>query len=135
MSGEMIVRAAMLAALRGDAALMALVNQVSDGEPVKASAPWVLLGDSSVTGWGARGVDGLSLRQPIMLTVRGDDLARVTGVIERIDVVLRAMDGALGGETGSWRITSLRFERSRIMRSRSEWRATLDYAVRAARLH
>ena len=131
MSGEMIVRAAMLAALRGDAALMALVNQVSDGEPVKASAPWLLLGDTSVTGWGARGVDGLSLRQPLMLTVRGDDLARVTGVIERIDVVLRGMDGALG----DWRITSLRFERSRIVRSRSEWRANLDYAVRAARLH
>ena len=131
MSGEMSVRAAMLAALRGDAALMGLVNQVSDGEPVKASTPWLLLGDSSVTGWGARGVDGLSLRQPIMLTVRGDDLARVTGVIERIDAVLRAMDGALG----DWRITSLRFERSRIIRSRTEWRANLDYAVRAARLH
>lgn len=131
MSGEMVVRAAMLAALRGDAGLMALVNQVSDGEPAKASAPWLLLGDASVTGWGARGVDGITLRQPLMLTVRGDDLARVTAVLERIDAVWRAMDGALG----DWRITSLRFERSRIIRSRTEWRASVDYAVRAARLH
>lgn len=128
--GEVAVRAAMLAALRSDASLMALVNQVSDGEPVKASAPWLMVGEATVGAFGARGVDGLTVRQRLLLVLRGDDLARVTAVLERVDAALSAIDGDLG----DWRITSLRFERSRIMRSRTEWRTAIDYAVRAARL-
>ncbi|MBN8830026.1 MAG: DUF3168 domain-containing protein [Sphingomonadales bacterium] len=130
MSGEFAVRGAVLAALRQDAELLGLVNQVSDGEPAKATAPWLLVGDPAGNGWGARGVDGLSLRQPLLLTLRGDDLARVTEILARIDIVL----GAIHGDLGVWRITSLRFERSRITRNRTEWRAAVDYLVRAARL-
>jgi hypothetical protein len=130
MSGELAVRAAILAALQDDLPLAGLVNQVSDGEPVKASAPWLLVGDAITTGWGARGVDGLTLHQPIQLVLRGDDLARVMAILERVDTVLAAIDGDLG----EWRITSLRFERSRIVRGRTEWRAGIDYAVRAARI-
>ncbi|MCW2406776.1 hypothetical protein M2336_003405 [Sphingobium sp. B1D7B] len=131
MSGEMAVRGAVIAALRNDADLMALVNLVSNGEPIKASPPWLLVGETVSTGWGARDVTGLALRLPIQLVVRGDDLARVTAVLARVDAVLAGVDGDLG----DWRITSLRFERSRILRSRTEWRASADYAVRAARLN
>lgn len=130
MSGELAVRGAILGALRGDPVLMAMVNQVSDGEPVKASAPWLMLGDATASGWGARGVDGLTLRQPLLLVLRGDDLGRVTDILARIDDALTGIDSMLG----DWRITSLRFERSRIVRSRTEWRASIDYAVRMARL-
>jgi len=135
MSGAFIVRAAIHDALSGDGTLATLVNQVSDGEPVKASAPWLQVGDPVVTGWGARGVEGLTLRQPIQLVLRGDDLPRVTAILDRVDAVLGAIDGELGdGAPGGWRITGLRFERSRIVRSRTEWRVSVDYVVRAARL-
>ncbi|MBT2186858.1 DUF3168 domain-containing protein [Sphingobium nicotianae] len=130
MSGELAVRGAILSALRGDAALMAMVNQVSDGEPVKASAPWLMLGDAMASGWGARGVDGLALRQTLLLVLRGDELGRVADILTRVDDALTGIDSALG----DWRLTSLRFERSRIVRSRTEWRASIDYAVRMARL-
>jgi hypothetical protein len=130
MSAELAARAAMLAALSGDAALAALVNQISDGEPLKASAPWLLIGDAVSTGWGARGVDGVTLRQPIQLVLRGDDLTAVTAILDRIDAALRGITNA----AGAWRITSLRFERSRISRNRAEWRATMDYALRLVRL-
>ncbi|MGF7170666.1 hypothetical protein FHS91_002352 [Sphingobium xanthum] len=130
MSGELAVRGAMLSALRSDATLPTLVNQMSDGVPEKASAPWLMLGESTASGWGAQGVEGLSLRQSLLLVLRGDDLARVTAIIERIDAALAATEPDLG----DWRITSLRFERSRILRSRTEWRVTADYAVRAARV-
>lgn len=135
MSGEMAVRGAVLSALRSDAALMSLVNLVSDGEPLKASPPWLQLGEAVASGWGARGVSGLALRLPIQLIVRGDDLARVTEVLARVDAVLAGIDGDLGGDAGDWRITSLRFERSRILRGRTGWRASVDYAVRAARVN
>jgi hypothetical protein len=130
MSAELAARAAVLAALSDDVGLAGLVNQICDGDPVKASAPWLLVGDSVSTGWGARGVEGVTLRQPIQLVLRGDDLGAVTAILDRVDVVLRGM----ADEAGDWRITSLRFERSRISRGRAEWRATMDYGLRLVRL-
>lgn len=130
MSGAVLLRGAIHVALSGDAVLAALVQQVSDGTPLKASAPWLQLGDGIASGWGARGVDGLTLRQPIQIIVRGDDRARVDAVVAQVDAVLAAMPG----DVGDWRITNVRFERARIVRGRAEWRVTLDYAVRAARL-
>ncbi len=130
MSAAMIARAAMLGALRGDAALGALVNQIADGEPVKASAPWLMLGPGQASGWGARGVDGVTLRQTVELAVRGDQAAVVETILARVGVALGAMDGALG----DWRVTSLRLERSRIRRTQAEWRAVADFAVRLVRL-
>jgi len=126
----MLVRGAIHAALSGDAALAALVQQVSEGAPLKASTPWLQLDDAQATGWGARGVDGLTLRQPIRLTVRGDDRARVEAVVARVEACLAAM----ADDAGDWRIIDLRCERARIVRGRTDWRVTLDYAVRAARL-
>ncbi|MBO9574501.1 MAG: DUF3168 domain-containing protein [Sphingobium sp.] len=131
MSGELILRAAMLAALRGDAALSEAVNSIDDGDPVKASAPWLRLGESNMTGWGARGVDGMTVRLSVLLAVRGDEEAATSEILERVDVVLGGM--APGLDAG-WRITSLRRERARVARRQNEWRASADYAVRMARL-
>jgi hypothetical protein len=128
--GDLAARAAILAALSADTQLLALVNQISDGEPVKASPPWLRIDDATCLGWGARGVEGVTLRQPILLMLRGDQLGAVTAILDRVDTVLRAMPDAADG----WRITSLAFERSQIARSRNEWRATLIYSIRLARL-
>ncbi len=132
MSAELAARAAIVAALGGDEALAGLVNQISDGEPVKASPPWLLVGAAVATGWGARGVDGATLRQTLELSLRGDQLSAVTAILDRVDDVLRGMDDDLG----DWRVTSLRFERSRIRRSgtnggpgsiiRSGWRGSSE---------
>jgi hypothetical protein len=132
MSGpaDLAARAAILAALRGDAALGALVNLVSDGEPVKASPPWLRVDDAVALGWGARGVQGVTLRQPIQLMLRGDQRDAVTAILDRIDMVLRAMPD----EAGDWKITSLAFDRSQIARSRNEWRASVTYSIRLTRL-
>jgi len=130
MSAELAARSAILSALSGDATLASLVNQVSDGEPVKASPPWLMLGDAAALGWGARGVDGVTLRQPIQLLLRGDDLAAVTAIIDRVEMAMRTLPAQLN----EWRLTGLRFERSRISRARNEWRVSIDYALRLARL-
>ncbi len=109
---------------------MGLVNQIADGEPVKASPPWLLVGGATASGWGARGVDGVTLRQTIELALRGDQLSAVTAILDRVDELLRGMDGDLG----DWRMTNLSFDRSRIRRSGTEWRAASDYSIRLARL-
>ncbi|MBO9580737.1 MAG: DUF3168 domain-containing protein [Sphingobium sp.] len=129
MSAELAARGAILAVLQGDAVLADLVNQIADGEPVKASPPWLLVGDATTSGWGARGVRGVTMRQTIELTLRGDQLSAVTAILDRTDELLRSMDGDLG----AWRITHLAFERSRIRRNGTEWRAAADYSIRMAR--
>ncbi len=131
MSGATALRGAMLAALRTDGALAALVNQVSDGLPVTASPPWLLVGDPVATGWGARGIEGVALRLPLLVTVRGDGSGQIAQILDAVAAALAALDGEL---VDGWRITDLRCERSRIVRGRTEWRASADYAVRAARL-
>ncbi|HZV58481.1 MAG TPA: DUF3168 domain-containing protein [Sphingobium sp.] len=131
MSAELAVRAAILAAMAADATLAGLVNQIADGDPVKASPPWLLVGTANAVGWGARGVDGVTLRQGIELVLRGDQLSAVTTILDRVDVLLRDM----ASDLGAWRITALAFERSRIRRTEREWRASVDYSIRLARLN
>ena len=40
----------------------------------------------------------------------------------------------MNGELGDWRVTNLAFERSRIRRSGTAWRAAADWSIRMARL-
>lgn len=131
MTGELRTRDAMIALLRSDAALLLLVNQISDGDPGKASPPWLRVGDAVATDWGARQVDGRTMRLPIQLALRGDALAPVAAIVERVDTLLR--EATL--DIAPWRITLLRLERSQIGRNQTGWSATMDYTVRLARLH
>ena len=131
MSGDMLVRAAVLTALRGDGDLAALVNSIDDGEPVKASAPWLRVTEINATSWGARGVDGMTVRLAILIATRGDEAALASDLLARVDGLLGAAPSALAE---GWRITSLRRERTRVARRQNEWRASADYSIRIARL-
>lgn len=130
MSAALAARAAILATLQGDAALGGLINQIADGEPVKASPPWLMVGAGQATGWGARGLEGVTLRQAIELVVRGDQLEAVADILERVDELLRSMDDNLG----DWRVTYLAPDRARVRRVATEWRASVDYSLRLVRL-
>lgn len=130
MSAEILAREAIRATLEADTGLRALVNQISDGEPVKASGPWLMLGEGSASAFGARGVNGVALRVPVILTLRGDAPGDVGTILEALEVAL----GAVPGEIGVWKVTTLRFERSRLRRDKAGWRVVVDYALRLARL-
>lgn len=130
MSGELAVRAAMLAALQEDAALMAIVNGVYDGTPVQASAPHVVMGESVTSGWGARDVEGCDIRIAIMLVDRIEAPTRLAAMVAAVADVLERMPDQADG----WRMLVVRFLRSRIMRARDRsWSAVVDYRVRAVR--
>jgi hypothetical protein len=131
MSAGASLRVAMLAALRGDAALGALVNQIADGDQGKASPPAITIGEASETGWGARAVDGRALRVPLTVTDRGDGPAGVAGIVDAIDTALAAVPATIDG----WRLLDLRFARSRLLSPRQgEWVALVDYGARLARI-
>ena len=133
MSAEMAVRAAAIAALRADGALMALVHAVHDGEPGRAAAPYAFAGECIGTDWGGKALEGRELRLTVGLVAAADGAAAIAAAIARIDLALQGLSLAPDG----WRVASVRLARSRIAREGTApaggWRAVIDYRVRAVR--
>ncbi len=129
MSAEVIMRAAVFAALRADAALMAQVNALFDGEPARASAPHVVVGECIGADWGGKDVSAREVRLNIALVDSGETPERLAGMMARVDAVLGAVPVREG-----WRIVTARLVRSRVARvSRqpgSGWQAVVDYRLR-----
>ncbi|BBD96819.1 DUF3168 domain-containing protein [Sphingobium amiense] len=132
MSAEMAVRAAMIAALRADGALMALVNGVHDGEPARAAAPYGFAGECIGSDWGGKDLEGREIRLSVGLVAAADGAAALAAMIARVDPAMQGLVAADG-----WRVASARLVRSRIAREgpapASGWRAVVDYRVRVVR--
>lgn len=131
MSAEVAVRGAVIAALKGDAALMAGLNGLFDGAPVRTSAPYAVVGDCIGGDWGGKDVEGRELRLTISLVEAGETPARLGGLIARIDPAVQATGVAEG-----WRIVTARLVRSRVARTGAReggWQAVVDYRLRVVR--
>jgi hypothetical protein len=132
MSAEGAVRAAVVAALGEDGALMALVNGLYDGVPVQASAPYIVVADCAGADWGAKGVDGREVRLSIALYDKGEGSAAIAAMLARVEAAMRGVGGVVGG----WRIVTVRFVRSRVARAVASqrrdggWQGVVDYRVR-----
>jgi hypothetical protein len=131
MEAVILLREAVIGALRGDAGLMALVNAVEDGATPKFSAPALIVGEMFAAEWGARGLKGLSIRVPLTLIDRADRPARLADAAERVEAVM----GGLPAAAGPWRIGVVRFDRSRTVRSADgQWSMLIDYLARVSRV-
>lgn len=132
MSAEVAARAAVIAALRADGALMDGLNGLYDGEPGRASAPYGHVGECIGADWGGKDVEGRELRLTIGLRSADETPGRLGGMIARIDPAIglaQAQDG--------WRIVTARLVRSRVARdgtgASAGWRAVIDYRLRVVR--
>lgn len=130
MSAEVAVRAAVIAALRADGALMDEVNGLYDGEPGRAAAPLAFVGECLGADWGGKDVEGREVRLTIGLVVADEGPGRLAGMMARVDPAIGVAE-AVGG----WRIVSARLLRSRVARGGGStgWRAVVDYRMRAVR--
>lgn len=133
MSADVTVRAAVIAALRGDAALMAGINALFDGEPVRATMPYGVVGECIGAEWGGKELEGREVRLTIALLDGGEAPGKLAGWMARVDAVMAGVADA-GDE---WRIVTARLVRSRLSRVNrqpmSGWQAVMDYRVRAVR--
>ena len=132
MSAEVAARAAVIAALRADGALMAGLNALYDGEPGRASAPYGHVGEAIGADWGGKDVEGREVRLTIGLRSADETPARLAAMIARIDP---ALTGA--AVIDGWRIVTARLIRSRVTqgegRPPSGWRAVIDYRLRVVK--
>lgn len=127
MNAESDIRAALIAELRGDAALMAQVNRIHDGVPVKATPPTVIVGECTGADWATKDRAGRELRIGITIEDDRETPARISDIMPLADAAVQRLSGAVAG----WRIGSLRMIRSRLVKTRDgQWNAVMDYRIR-----
>lgn len=127
-----LFHAAMLAALRADAAFGGMLNGVFEGPAVQATAPYAELGELLATDWGAKALAGMELRPAIIIRDRAEGPARLHALAAAADAAMAAIPAALGTPEGAaWQIASLALLRSRIIRDGpGAWVAIVEHRVR-----
>lgn len=130
-SPDLVVRQALLAALRGYAPLMAVVNRVEDGTPVQAAPPYLVLGESLGSDWSTKTQEGREVVLGLTFYVRSGDSIRVSAALRAAEHALATMPAQMQG----WQIVSTRPVRTRITGSAAlmkapGWAALMDVRVR-----
>lgn len=126
MSAEVMVRAALVEALRADTALMQGLNGLFDGRPARATEPYGVVADCLASDWGAKDIEGRELTIAIQLFDVRETVARLAPLLARVEAVMRT------AQAEGWRIVSARLVRSRLSRTdgRDGWQALMDFRLR-----
>lgn len=121
------VRAAIGAALRGDATLAGVLNGVFDGPAVRASEPYADIADVAASDWGTKDRRGRELRVAVRLRDAGETPARLGLLVDAAERAIEGLPRALDG----WRIASCVFLRSRTAgEGPGRWLAVIEYRLR-----
>jgi Protein of unknown function (DUF3168) len=126
MSGAYIaeadIRAAILQALRGDAALMTAINGVYDGPPIRASVPYAVVSDVTGIDWGTKDAPGRELVLTLSLYDRAEDSGRMAQLMAAIHAAMTSLPRSVSG----WDIGSIIPLRSRLIRGGSSGSSRSD---------
>ena len=90
---ETELRAALIAWLQADAALMSQLNGVTEEAPSRASPPWVGIAASASADWSTKDRAGREVRLALELHCRGDDPGTVRAIEARVEALPRAQAG------------------------------------------
>lgn len=126
MSAEIVLRDALLAALRDHAALADAVNAIDAAPAVRATVPYVELGAIASRDWSTKTEPGRELRFSISVFDQDERAERLATLMAEAEAAIAALPRDLSG----WRVASCAFLRGRVDRSGNPWRGILDYRVR-----
>jgi hypothetical protein len=116
-----------------DAALAALravegANGVFLERPVRATPPYLVLGEMLSADWSAKGAIGREARLQVRVHDQGESWSRTAALQGAAG---RAIEG-LSRQIGSWRLGSIVLLRARTARDGSGgWLGTVEYRIRA----
>jgi hypothetical protein len=114
---------ALIAALGGLAGL----NGAYDGPPLQATFPYALVETGPETDWSHKSGGGRELRVAVTIRDKGEKPARLRALVGEAENAIGAITGALAG----WRLVTLVFVRSFMLReSGAAWAATIEYRAR-----
>lgn len=126
MSAEIVLRDALLAALRDHASLADAVNAIDAAPAVRATVPYVELGAIASRDWSTKTEPGRELRFSISLFDQDERAERLATVMAEAETAIATLPRDLPG----WRVASCVFLRGRVDRSGNPWRGILDYRAR-----
>ena len=126
MSAAEALKAALIAALDGHQPFAGTLNGVHAIAPVRATPPFAVVGEMTARDWSTKTEAGRELRFAVSVfeePERAERLAALTGAAETaIEAMARDLDG--------WRLASLVFVRSRVVRGQGPWAGVMEYRAR-----
>ena len=124
-AGEALAAAA-AAALEGVAGL----NGAYDGPPLQAAFPYATLEAGPESDWSHKSGEGRALRLAVTLRDKGERPARLRALMAAAESAI----AGIGPELGGWRLVTLVFLRSRLLRSNdAAWSAVTEFRARMLR--
>ena len=115
--------AAAIAALGGVAGL----NGAYDGPPLQSAFPYAVVEAGPESDWSHKSGAGRELRLAVTIRDAGERPARLRALVQAAEAAIGGVDGVLDG----WRIVTLVFLRSRMLREPGTgWAAAVDYRAR-----
>ncbi len=121
-AGQALVEAAvaMLRTVNG-------LNGIYDGAPLTAAFPYATVEAGPESDWSHKSGEGRELRLSILVRDKGESPAR----LRSLAVTVEAGVIAIGPELAGWRLVTLIFLRSSMLRGRdAAWTAAIEYRAR-----
>ncbi|WP_299328663.1 DUF3168 domain-containing protein [Parasphingopyxis sp.] len=126
MSTEIVLRGALMAALRDHAPLADAVNGIYAAPVIRPAIPYVELGPIAARDWSTKTEPGRELRFALSIFDQDERAERLAELMAEAETAIAALPRDLSG----WRVASCVFLRGRVDRSTNSWRGIIDYRVR-----
>ncbi|NIJ21622.1 hypothetical protein FHS95_003325 [Sphingomonas naasensis] len=128
MSLHEVLATALAQALRTHAPLGVAINGVFDAPPARAVRPYAVVEEAVLTDWSTKDMAGREGRLTIALFDLGERTSRLRALTGEVSAALAAVPRDLGE---GWRIVSLDFVRSRVVREgEARTAAIIEFRVR-----
>lgn len=127
MSFEAELQEAAVAALAAHPVIGAQANGVFLDRPVRATPPYLVLGEMLSTDWSIKGGAGREVRLLVRVHDTGETWSRAIALREAASAAIEGLPRALGG----WRLGSVLLLRARTVREGADgWFGSIEYRVR-----
>lgn len=119
------------AAARAALGALAALNGAYDGPPFRAAVPYAVVEAGPETDWSHKSGEGRELRLTVTINDQGERPDRARALL----VAAEAAVAAIGPDLVGWRLVTLAFLRSRLLRSNdAAWIATVEFRARMLRV-
>jgi Protein of unknown function (DUF3168) len=122
-----ILQEALIAALDAHPVLSSELTGIFDGPPPRATFPYVSIADGLTADWSTKTEAGREIRLALTVWDDGEEASRLLSLMAHVEDAIAAMPRDLGG----WRIASLVFLRSMVVRDAAgPWAGLVEHRVR-----
>ena len=121
------LQAAAVAALTAHPVLNAEISGIYDGPPSRAAFPYIAITDGLTSDWSTKTEAGREIRLALTVWDDGESATRLAKLMGHVEDAVMAMPSDLDG----WRIASLVFTRSMVVRDAAgPWAGLVEHRVR-----